>query len=174
MEDVGLCLARVTRSDPVPVPPSSSSHSTTANLASPHYRRSSTASKQANQVTLNRCMHIAPSSNSPKKSLKQKQSKLPPQSNSQHGFPLLSPDYPPEALNWTTSFLIPEDLFTLSSVSKRLHAHVALDATWRSAFLRYTFGLDPETNFGREKQLLLKRTCSTWKEEYVLRFHTIR
>lgn len=117
-------------------------------------------------------MHIAPSSNSPKKSLKQKQSKLPPQSNSQHGFRLLSPDYPPEALNWTTSFLIPEDLFTLSSVSKHLYAHVALDATWRSAFLRYTFGLDPETDFGREKQLLLKRTCSTWKEEYVLRFHT--
>ncbi|KAG8932542.1 hypothetical protein FRC01_013312 [Tulasnella sp. 417] len=118
-------------------------------------------------------MHIAPSSNSPKKSLKQKQSKLSPQSKSQDGSRLLSPDFPPEALNWTTSFLIPEDLLSLGSVSNHLHSHVALDATWRSAFLRYSFGLDPETDFGRDKQILLKRTCSTWREEYITRFQTI-
>ncbi|KIO17688.1 hypothetical protein M407DRAFT_32634 [Tulasnella calospora MUT 4182] len=118
-------------------------------------------------------MHIAPSSNSPKKSLKQKQSKFSPQSKSQDGSRLLTPDFPPEALNWTTSFLIPEDLFSLGSVSKHLYAHVALDATWRSAFLRCAFGLDPETDFVRDKQILLRRTCGTWREEYIVRFQTI-
>ncbi|KAG8919485.1 hypothetical protein FRC00_011287, partial [Tulasnella sp. 408] len=118
-------------------------------------------------------MHIAPSSNSPKKSLKQKQSKFPPQSKSQDGSRLLCPDFPPEALNWTTSFLIPGDLLSLGLVSKHLYAHVALDATWRSAFLRYTFALDPETDFDRHKQILLRRTCGTWREEYIVRFQTI-
>ncbi|KAF9074445.1 hypothetical protein BDP27DRAFT_1416325 [Rhodocollybia butyracea] len=88
----------------------------------------------------------------------------------QHG--LLS--LPVENLTHITSYLDPWSLVTLSLVNSALYKHVKADYTWHRAFLLRFLGISPESNIDSEKALVLRRTESSWRKEYVFRFNLIR
>ncbi|KIK57511.1 hypothetical protein GYMLUDRAFT_86733 [Collybiopsis luxurians FD-317 M1] len=93
------------------------------------------------------------------------------QSSTQHG--LLS-SIPAENLTHITAYLDPDSLFTLSLVSRALYEHVTEDHTWHRAFLLSFLGIAPESDVDSEKALVLRRTESTWRKEYVLRYNLTR
>ncbi|KAF9028418.1 hypothetical protein BDZ89DRAFT_1160276 [Hymenopellis radicata] len=84
---------------------------------------------------------------------------------------------PSENLTHITSHLDPFDLYAFARVCSAFNAHVADEHTWRSAFLLNFFGIDsiePESDKRTLKSLLLRRSESTWKKEYVVRYNLRR
>src|ERR1700750_1952368 len=115
-------------------------------------------------------MHSSPTKSSPKYNRKKSTKSIFNPKPLQHGFPLFQRNSPQELLDWTTSFLEPKDLLILGRVCQRLALHVSLDSpTWRSAFLRHFFGIDPESALDSLGQMLFRRSQTTWKKEYVER-----
>lgn len=78
---------------------------------------------------------------------------------------------PSETLTHITSFLDPSSLFNLSATNKKLHDHISDDNTWYRAFLCQFLDIGPENDARDEKSLMLRRTESSWKKEFVLRFN---
>ncbi|KAJ3816117.1 hypothetical protein F5880DRAFT_1606389 [Lentinula raphanica] len=81
---------------------------------------------------------------------------------------------PTENLTHITAYLDPLSLFALSLVNKALNEHVNEDHTWFRAFLLNFLGISPESEISSEKMLLLRRTESSWKKEYIFRFKATR
>lgn len=158
------------------IPRCSFSQFPSTTISSPH--RTLALSKRPTLPTaarlLPRCMQISPSQTSNKKSSKKQSRASQPNFPAQDGFNLLlSPQLPADALSWITSYLYPQHLFSLSRVSKHLAAHVALDSTWRIAFWRCFFDLDPETSIDVLCQVLLRRSERTWRTEFIKRFNSV-
>lgn len=82
---------------------------------------------------------------------------------------------PDESLTHITTFIAdPPSLFALSRASRRLRDHVADDNTWYRAFVFHFLGVGPEHDPRGDKQLMLRRTESSWKKEFVARFNLTR
>ena len=77
---------------------------------------------------------------------------------------------PSETLTAITSYLDPPSLFALAVVNIYLNGHVKNDNTWRRAFFYQFLGVDPENDLDDNKALLLKRTESSWRNEFTVRY----
>ncbi|RDB17701.1 F-box/WD repeat-containing protein pof10 [Hypsizygus marmoreus] len=95
----------------------------------------------------------------------------------QHG----KPDYrillgvPSETLTGITSYLDPPSLLSLARVHGRLNEHVKNDNTWHRAFVCQFFGIAPESEINDStKSLMLRRSETTWKNEFMLRYRLRR
>ncbi|KAJ3982435.1 hypothetical protein F5890DRAFT_1529838 [Lentinula detonsa] len=93
------------------------------------------------------------------------------ESSKQHG---LLCSIPTENLTHITAYFDPPSLFALSLVNRVLYEHVNEDHTWHRAFLLKFFGILPESDIQSEKTLVLRRTESSWRREYVFRFNLTR
>lgn len=81
---------------------------------------------------------------------------------------------PEESLTHITTYVDdPPSLFALSRVNRRLRDHIADDNTWYRVFAFRFLGIGPEFDPQEEHRLLLRRTESTWKREFVQRFKAI-
>ncbi|KAF8524331.1 WD40-repeat-containing domain protein [Hysterangium stoloniferum] len=81
---------------------------------------------------------------------------------------------PSESLNHITSYVgDPLSLLALSLVSRRLRDHVAEDSTWYHAFAFHYWGIGPESDPEDEQKLVLRRSDSTWKKEFIKRFNVL-
>ena len=90
---------------------------------------------------------------------------------------------PPESLTHITAFLDPPSLLVLDQVNKRLHEHVTDDNTWRRAYVYQYLGILPEDDIQRGnghpdytsgRDLMLRRTETSWKREFVFRWNLRR
>ena len=77
---------------------------------------------------------------------------------------------PSETLTAITSYLDPPSLFALAAVNIYLNGHVKDDNTWRRAFFYQFLGIGPENDLDDNKALLLKRTESSWRNEFTVRY----
>lgn len=81
---------------------------------------------------------------------------------------------PGESLTHITTYVDdPPSLFALSRVNRRLRDHIADDNTWYRVFAFHFLGIGPESDPQEEQKLLLRRTESTWKKEFVQRVQAI-
>lgn len=80
---------------------------------------------------------------------------------------------PVESLIHITSFLSPPSLLALSRTNRRLYEHVKDDNTWYRAFINQFLYIGPENDFKYEKILLLRKSESTWRKEFIMR-HNLR
>jgi F-box-like len=81
---------------------------------------------------------------------------------------------PGESLTHITTYVDdPSSLFALSRVNRRLRDHIADDNTWYRVFAFHFLGIGPESDPQEEQELVLRRTESTWKKEFVSRFRII-
>ncbi|KAI0045180.1 hypothetical protein FA95DRAFT_1495865 [Auriscalpium vulgare] len=85
----------------------------------------------------------------------------------QHGFLLALPS---ESLTHITSFLDPKSLLTLGRTNKRLYEHIKDDNTWHRAFVCQILGIGPEAELHGLRSLTLRRTESSWREEFSTRY----
>jgi len=93
-----------------------------------------------------------------------------------HGFiqsTCLILDIPVESLTHITSFLSPSSLLALSRTNRRLYEHVKDDNTWYRAFINQYLDIGPENDIKYEKILLLRKSESTWRKEFIMR-HNLR
>ena len=88
---------------------------------------------------------------------------------------------PVESLTHITSFLPPAALLALGRTNKQLHEHVEDDNTWRTAYVCQFLGISPEDDLlnasegGAARRLLMvRRTESSWKKEFVARWNLRR
>lgn len=81
---------------------------------------------------------------------------------------------PSESLTHVTSFLDPHSLLALSRTNKQLYEHIKDDNTWHRAFVFQFLGIVPESNVNGIESLMLRRTESTWRKEYVFRWNLRR
>jgi hypothetical protein len=100
----------------------------------------------------------------------QTRSKTTPESTRHHGILLL----PYESLTHCTSYLEPPTLLYLSLVNRHFYEHVANDLTWLYAFNLHFLGIGPEVTPLGSGALLLRRTESTWRKEYINRYNLTR
>ena len=77
---------------------------------------------------------------------------------------------PSETLTAITSYLDPPSLFVLAVVNIYLNGHVKDDNTWRRAFFCQFLGIGPENDLDDNKALLLRRTESSWRNEFIVRY----
>ena len=104
-------------------------------------------------------------------------SKLAQKYHTQHGiqhyrnirFPILV-EIPVETLTGITSYLDPSSLLAVAQVNKHLNQHVMDDNTWRRAFVCQFMAIDPETDVNEGNPLLLRRTESSWRNEFIVRY----
>ncbi|KDQ52368.1 hypothetical protein JAAARDRAFT_40252 [Jaapia argillacea MUCL 33604] len=91
------------------------------------------------------------------------------------GFSILL-ELPSESLTHITSFLDPLSLIQLSKSNQYLHEHVKDDNTWHRAFLAQFLNVGPESELKREsgRGIMLRRTESTWKKEFIVRYNLRR
>lgn len=102
--------------------------------------------------------------------------KQPSQSNqnhNQHGRFSILLAFPAESLTHVTCFLDPPSLVALAKTNKHLNAHVEDDNTWHRAFVYQFLGIAPEGDLYNAKTLLLRRSESSWRKEFVIR-HNLR
>lgn len=97
--------------------------------------------------------------------------------STQHGSNNILSSVPYESLAHITATLSPADLFNLSLVNHALFSHVADDNTWHVAFDWHFLSLSPESDDpleDDERSIMLRRTESTWRREFVKRFNLSR
>ncbi|TFK27294.1 hypothetical protein FA15DRAFT_220330 [Coprinopsis marcescibilis] len=95
-------------------------------------------------------------------------------SSLQHDASLLL-DVPVEILNRITSSLDPYALFALSLARKYLYEHIENENTWRHAFVSQFLGIGPEGDIEDSRaHMMLRRTSSSWKTEYIVRYDLTR
>lgn len=107
----------------------------------------------------------------------QKPSKNQPIKQSQHGTSniCILHGLPVETLTAVTSHLDPDSLDSLSLVNKRLHQHIKDETIWYRAFANHFLDVHPEDDLlNPEKRLLLRRTESSWRREYVVHYRLMR
>lgn len=97
----------------------------------------------------------------------------PNQRYNQHGRFSILLALPVESLTHITCFLDPPSLCTLAKINKHLNAHVENDNTWHRAFVYQFFGIAPEGDYNA-KMLLLRRSESSWRKEFVVRYNLRR
>jgi hypothetical protein len=114
-------------------------------------------------------MLIRPSQLHPDSAFPQKPANQSLQPTLQHGQPHLIL-IPVESLAHITSFLDPPGLVALSAVNKYLREHVQDDNTWQKAFFCQLLSIAPESNPLKTSTLLLRRTETTWKNEFITRY----
>lgn len=78
---------------------------------------------------------------------------------------------PSESLTHITSFLEPPSLLSLQRVNRQMYEHINDDNTWHRAFLYRYLGIVPEYDAEDSQILMLRRTESSWKKEFVLRYN---
>lgn len=83
-------------------------------------------------------------------------------------------DIPTENLTHITSYLDPPSLLALSGVNTALHEHVKDEHTWHRAFVYSFLGIKPEDNLDDVKGLMLRRSESSWKKEFIIRYNLRR
>lgn len=84
-------------------------------------------------------------------------------------------DIPSETLTGITSHLDPQSLLHLSLVNRRLYEHVKDDNTWHRALVNHCLGISPESDlYDPSKRLLLRRFQSSWRKEFISRYHLTR
>lgn len=104
---------------------------------------------------------------SPQKEHKKKAKQTPEvplQNPTQHGSLLVLPS---ESLTHVTATLDPKSLLALGQVNRRLRDHVADDHTWAVAFKGQFMSLAVEADVKPSDTLLLRRTESTWRKEFL-------
>ncbi|KAG0699623.1 hypothetical protein DFH29DRAFT_936054 [Suillus ampliporus] len=82
-------------------------------------------------------------------------------------------DIPTESLTHITSFLFPPSLLALSRTNRRLNEHINDDNTWYRAFINQFLEIGPESDLENERILLLRKSESTWRKEFIMR-HNLR
>lgn len=81
---------------------------------------------------------------------------------------------PTENITHITSYLDPETLLALATVSSAFHLHIQDDHTWHMAFVRNFLDVDPLVNLPTVNSILLRRTEPTWRKEYIYRYRIRR
>ncbi|VDC02270.1 unnamed protein product [Peniophora sp. CBMAI 1063] len=97
--------------------------------------------------------------------------------SAQHGSssqPCYLLDLPAESLTHITAYLDPQALFNFGRTNKKFSEHIKDDNIWHRAFVCQFLGVAPETDLVGQNSLVLRRSESSWKREFVLRFNTRR
>ncbi|KIM29195.1 hypothetical protein M408DRAFT_68296 [Serendipita vermifera MAFF 305830] len=81
--------------------------------------------------------------------------------------------FPYETLTHITSYLQPPALASLSAVSSWFKEYLSDDVVWKLALFANILGIHPEHQKHSSRAFLLRRTESTWKLEYIVRFQSI-
>lgn len=113
----------------------------------------------------------------PKESYTLKSTKFNQNHINQHGAPdsRILLNVPSEILTGVTSYLDPPSLLSLARVHGRLNEHIKNDNTWHRAFVCQFLGIGPESEIhDNVKSLMLKRSESTWRNEFILRYNLRR
>lgn len=80
-------------------------------------------------------------------------------------------ELPDESLGHIITYVdTPPSLVSLSQVNQRLRNYVADDCTWYRSFAYHYWGIGPEESPPRECEIMLRRSESTWKKEFIKRY----
>ena len=104
------------------------------------------------------------------------------QKRTQHGiqhprtlvrYPILI-DVPAETLTCITSYLDPPGLLAIAQVNVYLNTHVTDENTWRRAFISQFLGIGPQLDFNSKHAVLLRRSETSWRNEFIVRYRLRR
>lgn len=79
-------------------------------------------------------------------------------------------ELPPESLTHVTANLDPPDLLALAQTSKYLNGHINDENTWYRAFLYQFLGVFPEDALDEGAIVILRRSESSWRKEFMARY----
>lgn len=81
---------------------------------------------------------------------------------------------PSETLTQIAASLDPKSLLALGQVNRQLRDHVSDDHTWGIAFKAQFLKLSPETEPSQTDLLLLRRSETSWRKEFLNRWNLNR